>query len=176
MVSTVPWDSYLVRRGIWTYPPEAVLGPVFFAIPIEELFFFVIQTYTTTVLYLLVTKPVLQAAYLVPDPPSTSASPDKSRLSQTWTRILGQSLLALVIVAAAAMVFNNGRATYLGLILVWIAPFVLLLWCACSQGIERCRRDESDPGQEPHTPISHGASVVEYRHSHHGTDPLSVVH
>lgn len=55
-------DSYLVRNRIWSksrtssspiflakqiiaYPPEAVLGPTLFSVPVEELFFFIVQTY-----------------------------------------------------------------------------------------------------------------------------------
>ena len=57
---TIPWDSYLIRTGIWSkclgerhyhlltliaYPPGSILGPKLFDIPAEELFFFVVQTY-----------------------------------------------------------------------------------------------------------------------------------
>lgn len=32
------------------YPAEAVLGPTLFSVPVEELFFFVVQTYIVSVL------------------------------------------------------------------------------------------------------------------------------
>ncbi|KAL8694254.1 MAG: hypothetical protein Q9218_001080 [Villophora microphyllina] len=44
VVSTTPWDSYLIRRRIWTYPAHVIVGPTLFQIPAEEVFFFVIQT------------------------------------------------------------------------------------------------------------------------------------
>ena len=39
MVATTPWDSYLIRTNVWTYPPDAVLGLRLFKIPAEEVFF-----------------------------------------------------------------------------------------------------------------------------------------
>src|SRR5277367_896420 len=65
VVATIPWDSYLIRRKIWTYPPSAIIGPTLFSIPAEEIFFFIVQTYSTSLLYLLLSKPVFKPAYLV---------------------------------------------------------------------------------------------------------------
>ncbi|MEM7647349.1 MAG: lycopene cyclase domain-containing protein, partial [Pseudomonadota bacterium] len=40
---TTPWDSYLIKNEIWTYSPGNVLFTIY-RIPIEEYFFFFIQT------------------------------------------------------------------------------------------------------------------------------------
>ena len=130
-MATVPWDAYLIRCRIWTYPLNAIIGPVLFGIPYEEVFFIVIQTYTTTLIYLLLNKPVLHAVYLTnkhPDHPGDEGDPNRRSRRPVVTRTHGQLLIVLVIVAGWAMVRDQGRATYLGLILVWAGPFALLLW------------------------------------------------
>ncbi|KAI0201769.1 hypothetical protein F4808DRAFT_98037 [Astrocystis sublimbata] len=118
--ATLPWDSYLIRHGVWTYPPDAIIGPRLFGIPAEELFFFIIQTYITTLLYILFNKPILHAQFLTNNEDSTP----KARR----TRSLGQILLSLVVLTGALLVAKGGEGTYLGLILIWAGPFVLLTW------------------------------------------------
>ncbi|KAI1755909.1 hypothetical protein F4782DRAFT_538305 [Xylaria castorea] len=118
--ATLPWDSYLIQQGIWTYPPDAILGPRLFGIPAEELFFFIIQTYITTLLYILFNKPILHSQYLTNREDSSS----KAR----WVRTVGQLLLSVAILTGAILVGKGGKGTYLGLILIWAGPFVLLTW------------------------------------------------
>ncbi|KAK4495095.1 hypothetical protein PRZ48_013422 [Zasmidium cellare] len=131
VVSTIPWDSYLIRNNIWSYPPNVIVGPTLFSIPLEEVFFFVIQTYNTTLLYLLVSKPVLKEAYLVKEGTGTQG--------QKWRYIKmgGQLAVALALKKAIDFVKSEGERTYLGLILVWALPFVLLLWSLAYQLILR---------------------------------------
>ncbi|KAH8197697.1 hypothetical protein TruAng_008156 [Truncatella angustata] len=118
--ATLPWDSYLIHHGVWTYPPDAIVGLRLFAVPAEELFFFVIQTYITSMLYILFNKPLLHAQYLT----------NKSDVSLTIqaVRLLGQVFLAACTVIGGALVSKGGEGTYLGLILVWACPFALLTW------------------------------------------------
>nr|XP_036588963.1 squalene/phytoene synthase [Colletotrichum truncatum]KAF6800605.1 squalene/phytoene synthase [Colletotrichum truncatum] len=119
-VATIPWDSYLIRTGIWSYPPDAVLGPTLFDIPIEELFFFIIQTYITAQLYIILNKPVLHAQYL--NSPATVPQ---------WIKhgkILGQVALAGSIALGAFLIIKEGEGTYMGLILVWACLFALFTW------------------------------------------------
>ncbi|KAI0838227.1 Squalene/phytoene synthase-domain-containing protein [Hypoxylon sp. FL0890] len=118
--ATLPWDSYLIRHAIWTYPPDAIAGPRLFGVPAEELFFFVIQTYITSTIYILLNKPVLHAQFLTN---KKDTSPKSHR-----TRTLGQILLIGGIVVGAHLVRKGGEGTYLGLILIWACPFALLTW------------------------------------------------
>lgn len=117
VVATIPWDSYLIRHNVWTYPPDAILGPTFVSIPAEELFFFVIQTYITCLLYQLVNKPLLHAEYLAPP---------------SWIRIGLQRLVQVfilgLILIGYRLVSKGGPGTYMGLILIWACPFALLTW------------------------------------------------
>ena len=124
VVSTIPWDSYLIRTGIWSYPPDVILGPTLFDIPLEEVFFFVIQTFNTTLLYLILNKPILHPIYLV-----------KEKKGDKWlyVKLIGQVVGALLLRQAVTFIRNGGEKTYLGLILVWALPFLLLLWSLAYQ-------------------------------------------
>jgi 15-cis-phytoene synthase / lycopene beta-cyclase len=119
VVSTIPWDSYLIRTGIWSYPPNVIIGPTLFDIPLEEVFFFIIQTFNTTLLYLILSKPVLHPVYLV-----------KEQKGDKWkyVKVIGQVAAALVIKKGVDFVKSGGEKTYLGLIVVWAFPFLFLLW------------------------------------------------
>ncbi|KAI0419551.1 hypothetical protein F5X98DRAFT_372565 [Xylaria grammica] len=116
--ATLPWDSYLIRHGIWTYPPDAILGPRLFGIPVEELFFFVIQTYITSLLYILLNKPVLHAQFV------TNHKDASSRIRHI--REFFQLSLFVAIPIGGVLVKQGGEGTYLGLILIWACPFLLL--------------------------------------------------
>ncbi|CAN8100225.1 unnamed protein product [Discula destructiva] len=117
VVATIPWDSYLIRQNVWTYPPDAIVGPTFWSIPAEELFFFVIQTYITCQLYGLANKPLLHAEYLA----------NASRIRTGLHRLIQVLILDLALVGFW-LVSNGGPGTYLGLILIWACPFALLTW------------------------------------------------
>ncbi|KAL8872578.1 MAG: hypothetical protein Q9174_001812 [Haloplaca sp. 1 TL-2023] len=123
VVSTTPWDSYLIRRRIWTYPEDAIVGPTLFHIPAEEIFFFIIQTYNTSLLYLFASKPTFHPIYLRG---GAKLLHDARRL-RIW-RWIGNASLAAVIIAGAALVYKNERGLYLGLIIVWSGPFIFMLW------------------------------------------------
>ncbi|KAK5164215.1 uncharacterized protein LTR77_009909 [Saxophila tyrrhenica] len=124
VLSTIPWDSYLIRTGIWSYPSNVIVGPTLFDIPLEEVFFFVIQTFNTTLLYLILNKPILHPIYLV-----------KEKKGDKWlyVKLIGQVVGALLLKQAVTFVRNGGERTYLGLILAWALPFLLLLWSLAYQ-------------------------------------------
>lgn len=128
VTSTIPWDSYLIRTNIWSYPRDVIIGPKLFDIPLEEVFFFVIQTYNTTLLYLFLSKPTFHPIYL-----KEEAKADRWK----YFKLLGQLALALVLKRAITMVRENKEGTYLGLILLWAVPFLLLLWSLAYQLILR---------------------------------------
>ncbi|KAK6350299.1 hypothetical protein TWF696_006530 [Orbilia brochopaga] len=137
--ATIPWDSYLLKHEVWSYPDHAVIGPTYWKIPIEELFFFGIQTYLTSVLYLVIAKSVVPTAYLpILSPPSPSLSVE-GEISGTTTindsrkmrrkSVTGGVVLIALIAIGAKLVQNGGHGTYFGLILVWAGPVLLFLWC-----------------------------------------------
>lgn len=100
------------------------MGPKILDIPIEEVFFFVIQTFNTTLLYLFLSKPTLHSIYLA-----------KEKKGDKWKvlKLGGQLGLGLVIKKSVDWIKVPGEYTYMGLILVWASPFLLLLWTLAYQ-------------------------------------------
>ncbi|MCJ1313539.1 hypothetical protein MMC25_007218 [Agyrium rufum] len=129
VVATTPWDSYLIHNNIWTYPDSAVIGLTIFRIPLEEFFFFVIQTYNTTLLYLLLSKPTFHPVYL-----RGEKSWSDGKYLRIWKQ-LGQVALVAAIFGGSQMIAAKGRFLYLGLIITWACPFALLLWSLAYQFI-----------------------------------------
>ncbi|KAI4713385.1 hypothetical protein J4E89_002365 [Alternaria sp. Ai002NY15] len=126
--STIPWDSYLIRTGIWSYPAHVIIGPKLLDIPLEEVFFFVVQTYNTSVLYLLLSRPTFQPVYL---------SPERGASNTRWayTKRIGQVFFLGVIAWGWRCIKDDSMGTYTGLILIWAGPFLLLLWSLAYQFI-----------------------------------------
>jgi 15-cis-phytoene synthase/lycopene beta-cyclase len=118
--ATLPWDAYLIAHNVWTYPPSAIIGPRLLGIPVEELFFFIIQTYITSLVYVLCNKPILQVQYL-------AAQKNPSRRVR-HVKLAGQLLLVAATLYGAHLVQIGGEGTYLGLILIWAPPFALITW------------------------------------------------
>ncbi|QDS67721.1 terpene cyclase [Venturia effusa] len=132
VVSTIPWDSYLIRHRIWTYPPNAIVGPTLFDIPAEEVFFFVIQTYTTSLLYLILNKATFHPVYLSSEREGGSPA-DLDTRQWRLQKYAGQAVLLLGLSAAWAMFNAAGTGTYMGLIVGWAFPFLLFLWTLAYQ-------------------------------------------
>ena len=127
VVSTTPWDSYLIHNRIWTYPQDVIIGPTLFKIPAEEVFFFVIQTFNTSLLYLIISKPTFHPVYLRGE----RLIHDGRRL-RLW-RWLGTVAFIAIFVVGVVLVQRRAEGLYMGLILVWASPFVLLLWTLAHQ-------------------------------------------
>lgn len=110
-VYTIPWDNYLVYRGVWTYGPERVLGTIGY-VPVEEYLFFLLQPLLTGLwLYrLLGRRPA-------PRPAGRHAR-------------AGGALVYLGLTAAGVLLLLSGRPAplYLGLILAWAGPVLLGMW------------------------------------------------
>ena len=126
MTATTPWDSNLILTGIWGYPDDAVLGYTIFKIPVEEVFFFFVQTYTTTMVYLMTNKPIVHVSYLNE---ISDGVPTKRRVRRQRTvGLLVASGLVWTIAKAVAMARAGGPGKYMGLILGWSVPVLLFLW------------------------------------------------
>lgn len=96
-----------------------IIGPTFFDIPLEEVFFFLIQTYNTSLLYLLLSKPTFQPIYL-----RSEEKGDKWK----YYKLFGQAGLAFALKKGLQLLQAQGAGTYMGLILVWATPVLFLLW------------------------------------------------
>jgi 15-cis-phytoene synthase/lycopene beta-cyclase len=87
-------------------------------IPFEEFFFFIIQTYMTSLLYLLLSKPVFHPAFL-----QSKSDPRIER-----KRNLGLAIIIGIFSTAVVGLRTGGSYTYLSLILAWATPVLAFLW------------------------------------------------
>jgi len=108
LIYTTPWDNYLIAIGAWTYPPNAVLGTIGL-VPIEEYCFFILQPFATGLLFETWKGP------LVMD--------ESGRKASVAGIIAGVALTAL-----GGAAWYSGLSVYLGLILTWSGPVVVLQW------------------------------------------------
>ncbi len=127
---TIPWDAYLIKKRIWTYPSHVVWGQTLFGIPYEEVFFFVIQTYTTSLLYLFTSKLSFKPVYLRGGDRSDAFSQ-----KLTFQKRIGQLIVGALITYGAYHIYSWGEGTYMGLILAWAGPVCLFLWSLSSEMI-----------------------------------------
>jgi lycopene beta-cyclase len=110
LVYTTPWDSELIRRGVWGYGPDRVMGTLWL-IPIEEYMFFVLQPLIAGLwFYRLV-------------PPTLADAPPPSALVR-WSGTAVYALLALL----GVWLLGRQKGTYLGMILAWAAPVLAAQW------------------------------------------------
>ena len=113
LIYTTPWDNYLVANRVWWYQPSLVTGIVFGWVPIEEYTFFIVQTGLTG-LWLL-------ACMLRPRQPRT---PFRPRVTLRWVSTGIASALWLVWLILLLSGWNRGL--YMGLLLVWFLPPIIL--------------------------------------------------
>ncbi|KNE90739.1 hypothetical protein PSTG_15845 [Puccinia striiformis f. sp. tritici PST-78] len=121
---TLPWDSYIIKNKAWGYPDWSVLFTLF-EVPIEEIFFFVIQTFFTTYIYTLFTIPIIPALYILPGPNDLEyRSPIVWKLLR-W----GPSLGFLAVSTAAWFTCQPGHQLfYLSATGFWASPICGGLW------------------------------------------------
>ena len=105
LIYTTPWDNYLVFKAVWNYPPDRVLGRIFY-VPYEEYAFFLLQT--------LITSLLLYALLRRGGPARVSPRP--------WLTRWGLSGLWLGVAFAGVIMLRFEPTFYLGLILAWAAP------------------------------------------------------
>lgn len=112
VVYTTPWDNYLVKTGVWTYEDKNILFRIGY-VPFEEYLFFVLQSLMTGFWCLF----ILERHQLKYEKPNTS--------------LFAQHMVTLILITtiiASLYFLNNDHTKYLGLILVWATPVVLLQW------------------------------------------------
>ena len=121
---TAPWDEHLVRTGVWTYAPDAVVARIG-SVPAEEYGFVVLEV-------LLVAAWAVRTGALPPPPvrPAELVAGARSRGAAAWLAV------AVVVVALA---LAGGHLRYLGLLLLWIGP-PMALQRAVAGDLLRARR------------------------------------
>lgn len=119
---TVPWDNYLVWKGIWGYGNERVLAVIGY-VPIEEYLFFILQPFLTGLFYFY----VLQRSNLGAKTRTLRPFSLKDRCKLQAIHLPSTLLFALVALFGFYCLFND-RTLYMGLILAWAFPVVCGLW------------------------------------------------
>jgi lycopene cyclase domain-containing protein len=110
---TTPWDNYLVATRVWWYSPGLVTGFLIGYVPIEEYTFFVLQTVLTSgFLLLLVRYRPLWMSELRPN-------------NQT-RKLVTIALGGLWLIFAVILIAGWKPGTYLGLLMVWALPPLML--------------------------------------------------
>ncbi len=109
---TAPWDEHLVRTGVWSYGGERVLARLG-SVPAEEYLFVTLQV------LLIASWGHLLGRFTPPTspaPPGASAAP----------RVRGAAAWLAVLALGATLLLAGGPYRYLGLLLAWIAPPLVL--------------------------------------------------
>lgn len=116
-VWTTPWDNLIVKNRAWFYHRHCIWFTVGY-VPIEEYFFFVIQSLMTTLWCTLLTRWALPNLYLVP------SEPKRHRLA---TPAVVVCMLCFVLGLKVAV--PETHSYYFGMITWWASlPLALLLW------------------------------------------------
>ncbi|MCY7365943.1 MAG: lycopene cyclase domain-containing protein [Frankiaceae bacterium] len=115
LVWTAPWDEHLVRSGVWSYGGDRVLARLG-SVPAEEYLFVVLE-----VLLIASWGHLLHRLH-----PRTTPSSPTVLLAASATRRRGAAALIAVLALGAALLVAGGPYRYLGLLLVWVAPPMLL--------------------------------------------------
>jgi lycopene beta-cyclase len=143
LLYTTPWDNYLVASGIWAYPPERILATIGY-VPVEEYAFFVLQPLLTGAFFTWVLCRWLERGQR-----NDGAGLSRPAIAGTGTVVRGHGELglwrtggALVFIALAllgAWLLTIERGRYMGLILVWASPVLLVMWLFIGRRIARVR-------------------------------------
>lgn len=107
---TTPWDNYLVKSGVWMYGEGRIIGTIGY-VPIEEYCFFILQTILSGLICFL-----LQGAFPL----------IKRAQSSTVKPIVAVGYVVCFL--AGVLCLNYDKTRYLGLILAWAMPVILLQW------------------------------------------------
>jgi lycopene cyclase domain-containing protein len=111
---TTPWDSELIRRGVWSYGPDRVVGTIGL-IPVEEYLFFILQPLLAGLWFYRV---ILQRDDDAPPTATLAAS------AVRWSGAAVYGMLAMW----GFLLLQTREGTYLGMILAWAAPVLAAQW------------------------------------------------
>ncbi len=134
---TTPWDNYILAQKVWMYGPDRVMGVIGY-VPIEEYAFFLIQTVFSGLWTLLVLTRTLEPKSIKTSAQEMTSKKDNS-LSRSsllsfanvndpqikWTKPL-ITLFLFGVFFYGVYALTEEKSFYIGLILAWATPVVLL--------------------------------------------------
>ena len=128
---TLPWDDYLVANRVWWYGADRVYTDYLVGhTPLEEVFFFSIQTIILGGFFLLCVCCTDTSSMV---PPSNLPRADTTNYLRI--RRYGYLVLALSQGLGTVLLYTDGggllgaQGTYGGLILFWCTPVLAIQWC-----------------------------------------------
>jgi len=129
---TTPWDNLLVYLDVWGYSDHRVLATIGW-VPIEEYAFFTIETLMVGGFWM-ACFPNFDA---LQDPPTHKSH---KRTKSVAVAVVVGLLLAALCAWGFYLIFYVPSGLYLGLILAWSSPVLLLQWVVGSQALLRHKR------------------------------------
>lgn len=106
---TIPWDGYLIGKGVWWYGTGSVVATVW-GVPVEELLFIVLQ-------------PALTVLWLS----RLGIRPTPAGLQSLRRRVAGTAAgLSVAAVGGGLLLWE--QTFYLGAILAWAGPILAIQW------------------------------------------------
>lgn len=117
LVYTTPWDNYIIYFKAWWYRKDAVIGTIGY-VPIEEYFFFIIQTILTALWTTFCSRWTLNSLYLQ----------NSNRTNFYIIRYAVISILVVVMATGWTYAIPATKTFYMGSILWWTLFVVILLW------------------------------------------------
>ncbi len=109
---TTPWDNYLVATRVWFYNPNLVSGVILGWVPLEEYLFFILETICVGLWWLVLIRRL---------------KVDDEFHSSRKIRIISTLILAGLWLAMVGILVSGWKPlTYLGLILAWALPVIII--------------------------------------------------
>ncbi|TKY86515.1 hypothetical protein EX895_004664 [Sporisorium graminicola] len=116
-VWTTPWDNLIVKNRAWFYHRHCIWFTIGY-VPVEEYFFFIIQSLLSTLWCTLLTRWALPNLYVVP------SSSNRTRLATPAVVVC-----LLCFVGGLKVAVPETHSYYFGMITWWASlPLALLLW------------------------------------------------
>ena len=116
LVYTTPWDNYLIRQGVWSYPEGVVLGTIGY-VPIEEYGFMMLQSMLGGILWSLTHRK---------DSQSSLSFSIKGVLPALIIGMIGVYFLSQRSGTYAGLIFGLGLSTIGGSMGIWFKGFMVI--------------------------------------------------
>ncbi len=117
VIFTFPWDNWAVRRGLWEFPDERLIGRVD-RLPVEEIAFFILQTLQVSFLTLALCSVL----------PSTSTG--QADFSIGVGSQIGALIALWILMARLTRSWRNRnqRYRYAWHLMYWFLPVIIVQW------------------------------------------------
>jgi len=106
VIYTTPWDSFIIKNGIWYYDENKILGTIF-RIPIEEYLFMIVQTIISSMLYCIV---------------------QKNKIAESFSYSSKYLILFAIIFFIGVMMIRVEHFKYFGYLITWASIPLAIQW------------------------------------------------